>query len=249
MWRTTAQPSELSPTFSWKFTTPGGTSILGETTTNAWGGTMVFGGTIEVKATVSEQELTQTMSVIVNDRGWETSIPFNTDTTAWGGPNPTEAKQLGRAVTSFATTGLETAAVLSGPNDGFKYTVALNVSAPVTVRMNKHFYMTNPPQSWIDFKNAQGNEPNEAQYTDIEPAVKKHEGFLGPADLSTDSHYKHWHVSVVRKGTTEDPRAQIERLVMPLSTNLAEYHDYVRNWLNWDWNNWAVDEMEYEPSS
>ena len=134
---------------------------------------MVFGGTIEVKATVSGQELTQTMSVIVNDRGWETSIPFNTDTTAWGDPNPTEHEQLGHVERSFVTTGIQTAAVSSGPNKDFKYTVALTVTAPLTVRINKHFYMTNPPQSWIDFKNAQGNEENEVQYLDIEPAVRK----------------------------------------------------------------------------
>jgi hypothetical protein len=189
---------------------------------------MVVGGTIEVKATVRGKVFTETMSVTVNDRGWETDIPLTIDATGWGEPNPTEAHQLGYTSANFndPQNNYHPDIINSGPNEGFKFVITYTLRAPVLITINKHFSMDNPPQSWVDFKNAQGNAPNEVQYADIEPAVRKHEG-VGPSDLITASHYKYWHVDAVKKGTADDPATKLEKLVKPPSTSLENYKAYV----------------------
>jgi PKD repeat protein len=222
------QPSGLSPTFNWKFTGSGGEVSENTGSTNTWSGVMVVGGTIEVKATVRGKVFTETMSVTVNDRGWETDIPLTIDATGWGEPNPTEAHQLGYTSANFndPQNNYHPDIINSGPNEGFKFVITYTLRAPVLITINKHFSMDNPPQSWVDFKNAQGNAPNEVQYADIEPAVRKHEG-VGPSDLITASHYKYWHVDAVKKGTADDPATKLEKLVKPPSTSLENYKAYV----------------------
>jgi hypothetical protein len=159
---------------------------------------------------------------------------------------------MGQSEASFPITNRQTAAVLSGPNKDFKYVVSVNVSAPITTKINKHFYVTNPPQSWIDFKNAQGNEENEVQYADIDPAVKKHEG-VGPSDLTTGSHYKYWHVTVVAKGIDAptpkgDAKEDVEDYVANPTISLADYDAAVRDLLlNTHWLGWKEPLKDNEP--
>jgi hypothetical protein len=109
--------------------------------------------------------------------------------------------------------------------------------------------VANPPQSWINFRDAQGNIPNEVGYADIEPAVRKHEGSDG--DLTRESHYKFWYVSAVKKGTDNDPAAKLEKLTQPPETSEADCRSYINNLLgsylkevNGIWN----DEQDEPPS-
>ncbi len=225
-------PSGLSPIFEWQFSTGNISENTG--TTNTWSGTMVVGGWIDVKATINGVEVTDSMYVTVASRGWETSIPFSTNTSTWGTASPSQGHDLGNTTTSFSTTGRNTDEVSSGPNKGLKWVVAQNISAPATIKINKHFSDPDPPQSWIDFKNAQG-DAGEAEYSAIEPAVKKHEGFSGTGDLVTDSHYKYWHVDCVAKGQdaggTGDMRIYLEDWVGSENMSLPDFDTMIRDWV------------------
>ena len=232
----TVKPAVPNTTFEWEFT-GGGAEVTEDTgTTKTWTGQMVVSGAIMVTATVNNLPFTKTLEVNVSDRDWEIDIPFTMNDRSWGTAAPKEYRDLGEVdMGSFTHENFILNAVPSGPNTGFKFVDSLNLSAPVEVRINQYFYHANImgaiiPQSWTDFKNAQGNESNEVQYADIEPAVRKHEGH--PDDLKTDSHYTRWHVNVLQKGTDNDPAAQIERIVKSPSTIMSDYIAHVESEFN-----------------
>ena len=192
---------------------------------------MVRNSTIEVTMTVNGKEFSRTVSTTVSNRaGWKTEIPFTTDTTGWGNPEPRKYHHLGRVEYSFPFSGIRTKQVSSGPNEGFSYLLSINISAPFTV--NKHFSMAEEklPQSWRDFRDAQGDD-GEPQYGIIEERVKKHEGFEGTKDLKTLSHYMFWHKYAIRTGTAEDPKTQVEALVGQPTISEGAFRGEIANWL------------------
>ena len=143
---------DTTPTFKWKYTatvrsdrdTVSITESINATAQNpqttTWSGTMVSGGTIEVRTTVNGTEYVQTMNVTVTDRTWVTEIPITTDTTSWGTEAPGQHSDLGDVEYDMPFTpadDLETAEVSSGPNKGILYTASLNLTAPFTVRINR----------------------------------------------------------------------------------------------------------------
>ncbi len=268
----TASPSNLNPKFNWKsvtkFTKSVHPSITHEETTitentgpiPTWRGIMVSSSTIEVTATVNNTKVSASKSVDVDDRsGWETDIPFSTDTTTWGKAEPREENDLGNADTTISNRAynVESARVDSGPNQGLRYVTGLSVEMPIHIRINRHFGMAqaNWPQSWINFKNAQGDlatvpgKPDEVNYSDIEPAVKKHEGFTGPKDLHIDSHYSYFYHHVVQKGTPDDPEAQAARLIGAPSVGEDAFRRFVEIWLTDTYWFIAATVMKYEPDN
>ena len=232
----TVKPDDLNPTFRWEFTGGGAEVTEATGTTKTWTGQMVVSGTIKVTATVNGEPFTKTLGVNVSDRDWEIDIPFTMNDRRWGTAAPREYHDLGEvSMGSFTHENFILNTVPSGPNKDFKFVGSLNLSAPVEVRINQYFYHAKImgaiiPQSWTDFQNAQGNESNEVQYADIEPAVRKHEGH--PDNLKTDSHYTRWHVNVLQKGTDNDLAAQIERIVKPPSTIMSDYETHVTSEFN-----------------
>ena len=232
----TVKPDGLNPTFEWEFTGGGGEVTEATGTTKTWAGQMVVGGAIMVTATVNKLRFTKTLEVNVSDRDWEIGIPFimndgsNPDLEVWGTAAPTKAHDFGEAE-PYNFEGTFTPGVVgSGPNKDFKFLDSLNLRAPIEVRINIHFWIVkNPPrrvpQTWTDFMEAQGDN-GEIEYEDLEPAVRIHEGH--PGDLVTDSHYKHWHVDVLQKGTSNDPARKLERIVKPPSTQLKAYETHIQ---------------------
>ena len=268
----TASPSNLNPKFNWKsvtkFTKSVHPSITHEETTitentgpiPTWRGIMVSSSTIEVTATVNNTKVSASKSVDVDDRsGWETDIPFSTDTTTWGKAEPRVEDDLGHVVTTISNHAynVESARVDSGPNQSLRYVTGLSVEMPIHIRINRHFGMAqaNWPQSWINFKNAQGDlatvpgKRDEANYSDIEPAVKKHEGFTGPNDLHIDSHYSYFYHHVVQKGTPDDPEAQAARLIGAPSVGEDAFRRFVEIWLTNTYWSRAATVMKYEPDN
>ena len=204
---------DATPTFNWKYTDDirgyavritesiNATSQNPQTTT--WSGTMVKSGTLEVRTTVNETEYVQSMEVAVNDRGWVTEIPLITDTTGWGTEAPREHADLGDVeydIPFSLEDDLDIAAVSSGPNKGIIYTTALNLTAPFTVRINRHFGMAEAdlPPCWVAFKEAN------TRYGEIEAKVKAHLGFDGPMRFNLHDYWR----NQVRSG---DARAGIDR--------------------------------------
>ena len=183
---------------------------------------MLISGEIQVEATITENEekkvFTATLNVDVESRNWETEIDFTRDTTTWGLPNPGYHGHLGKFTRESIRWRWRPKSVDSGPNRGLRYIAPHDsetsvVYSEVTSYINRHFYLTdNVPELWETFENAQGGD-GEAAYEDIREAVETHEGY--PEDLTTESHYKHWHVDGFQKGTPEDPAVKLEELVWP----------------------------------
>ena len=236
----TVLPRDLSPapTFDWtsRTTTMSGKSVvIQENTgpTNKWSGIMVRDSTIEVTMTVNGKKFSRTMNTTVSDRaGWKTDIPFSKDTTTWGEPEPRDYHHLGRVEYSMPFSKIRPKAVPSGPNKDFWYLLSINISAPFTVKINKHFSMAEEklPQSWRAFREAQGGD-GEPAYGIIEERVKKHEGYDGPDDLETLSHYMLWNKYAIRTGTAEDPKTQVERTVGAPTINEEKFRSAIASWL------------------
>ena len=146
---------------------------------------------------------------------------------------------------------VESARVDSGPNQGLRYVTGLSVEMPIHIRINKHFGMAqaNWPQSWINFKNAQNGRANKVNYSDIEPAVKKHEGFTGRKDLHIDSHYSYFYLHVVQKGTPNDPEAKAAQLIGAPSVSEDAFRRFVEFWLTRVYWHTASTKMKYEPDN
>ena len=225
---------DATPTFNWKYTDDirgyavritesiNATSQNPQTTT--WSGTMVKSGTLEVRTTVNETEYVQSMEVAVNDRGWVTEIPLITDTTGWGTEAPREHADLGDVeydIPFSLEDDLDIAAVSSGPNKGIIYTTALNLTAPFTVRINRHFGMAEAdlPPCWVAFKEAN------TRYGEIEAKVKAHLGFDGPMRFNLHDYWR----NQVRSG---DARAGIDRHLETPGFPLSEYENQVELFLS-----------------
>ena len=181
---------DATPTFNWKYTTTVRgdrntvriTESIDATSQNpqsaTWSGTMVSGGTLEVRTTVNGTEYVQTLNVTVTDRAWDTDVPITTDTTSWGAEAPGQHSDLGDVEYDMPFTAaddLDAAAVSSGPNKGILYIVSLNLTAPFTVKINRHFGMADAdlPPCWVAFKEAN------TRYGEIEAKVKARLGFDG----------------------------------------------------------------------
>lgn len=263
----TVSPSNLNPTFNWtsvteftksvrRFITHEETTITENTgPTPTWSGIMVSSSTIEVTATVNNTKVTASKSVDVTNRsGWEPDIPFSTDTTTWGTAEPRQEEDLGNADTTISNHAydIESARVDSGPNQGLRYVTDLSVEMPIHIRINKHFGMpqANWPQSWINFKNAQNGQANKVNYSDIEPAVKKHEGFTGPKDLHIDSHYSYFYLDIVKKEDEENnPEAKAARIIGAPSVGEDAFREFVASWLTDTYWRVAAIVMGYEPDN
>ena len=230
-------PANLSlgplPTFRWKYTatveratthirkniTP--TTQTPQSTT--WSGAMIESGTLEVRVTVNNQQLTQALSVTVNGRDWVTEIPITKDTTDWGSEAPVSHADLGEIVYDIdftPETDLTTTEVSSGPNKGIKYTSVLNLRAPYTIRINRHFGVaeTDLPTCWSAFKNAN------ARYADFESEVKSYLGFDGAARPNLLYYWEN-------KITVNDLRRNIDSFLAHPVTELASYRNQVVRYL------------------
>lgn len=211
---------------------------------------MVGASRIEVTATINDEEFIASKFTNVTARtAWISEIPFETDDTIFGKADPLDHDHLGQAKFDFDIFNLEVDNVPSGPNKGLWYVTRIDVEMPITVRVNKHFGMAEEdmPQSWLNFKNAQ----DEVAYDEIEDAVKKHEGFLGPTPqgLKSNNHYSYWHLNVVKLGTSEDPEARAEALIGPRRVSKAVFLRAVKQDLNiMYYAEWAVERMQgHEP--
>ncbi|MDE0504075.1 MAG: PKD domain-containing protein, partial [Candidatus Poribacteria bacterium] len=218
---------DATPTFNWKYTTTvrkdrdpvSITESIDATSENpkttAWSGTMVSGGTLEVSTTVNGTKLVQTMDVTVNKRAWATDVPICTDTTSLGVEAPQSHSDLGNVeydILFSRAHDLETAKVISGPNKGILYTTALNLKAPLIVKINRHFRMTvaDLHPTWVAFKNAN------TLYGKIEAKVKARLGFDGTTNGTL---YGDW----VSEIGDNDPEANIEKFMEVPSKRLPYY--------------------------
>ena len=219
---------DATPTFNWKYTADirgntvrvteriGATSQNPQTTT--WSGTMVSGGTLEVRTTVNGTEYVQTMNVTVTDRAWVTEVPITTDTTSWGVEAPGQHSDLGDVeydIPFTAADDLDAAAVSSGPNKGILYTASLNLTAPFIVKINRHFGMADAdlPPCWVAFKEAN------TRYGEIESKVKARLGFDG---TTSGTLYGSWESEI----HYSDPKANLEEF-MEIPGYLSDYETQI----------------------
>ena len=179
---------------------------------------MVSGGTLEVRTTVNRTELVQTMDVKVNKRAWVTDVPICTDTTSLGAEAPRSHTDLGNVeydILFSRAHDLETATVSSGPNKGILYTTTLNLTAPLVVKINRHFRMAvaDLPPTWVAFKNAN------TRYDEIEAKVKARLGFDGTTSRTL---YGSWKIEL----GYNDPEADLEEfMALPLPSKRLTYYD------------------------
>ena len=221
---------DTTPTFKWKYTTTVRTdrdtvritenidATAQNPQTTTWSGTMVSGGTLEVRTTVNGTEYVQTMNVTVNDRTWGTEVPITTDTTSWGTEAPGQHSDLGDVEYDMPFTpadDLETAEVSSGPNKGILYIASLNLTAPFTVRINRHFGMAAAdfPPCWVAFKEAN------TRYGEIEAKVKARLGFDG---TTSGTLYGSWESEI----HYSDPKANLEEF-MEVPGYLSDYETQI----------------------
>ena len=218
-------------TFEWKYTTTvrddrdavSITERIDATSENpqsaAWSGTMVSGGTLEVRTTVNGTKLVQTMDVKVNKRAWVTDVPICTDTTSLGAEAPRSHTDLGDVeydILFSPAHDLETATVSSGPNKGILYTTAINLNAPLIVKINRHFRMAvaDLPPTWVAFKNAN------TLYGEIEAKVKARLGFDGTTNGTL---YGDW----VSEINDNNPEANIEEFMEVPNRLRSDYEDQI----------------------
>ena len=229
---------DTTPTFKWKYTATvrvdrdpvSITESIDATAQNpqmtTWSGTMVSGGTLEVRTTVNGTELVQTMDVTVNKRAWVTDVPICTDTTGLGAEAPRSHTDLGDVeydILFSRAHDLETAAVSSGPNKGILYTTALNLTAPFIVKINRHFRMAvaDLHPTWVAFKNAN------TRYGEIEAKVKARLGFDG---TTSGTLYGSWEDEI----HFSDPKANLEEFMeVPgylsyYETQIVYYVEYIQ---------------------
>ena len=229
---------DTTPTFKWKYTatvrvdrdpvsiTESIDATAQNPQTTTWSGTMVSGGTLEVRTTVNGTEYVQTLNVTVTDRTWVTEVPITTDTTSWGTEAPGQHSDLGDVEYDMPFTAaddLETAEVSSGPNKGILYIASLNLTAPFTVRINRHFGMADAdlPPCWVAFKEAN------TRYGEIEAKVKARLGFDG---TTSGTLYGSWESEI----HFSDPKANLEEFMeVPgylsyYETQIVNYVEYIR---------------------
>ena len=222
---------DTTPTFKWKYTatvrvdrdpvsiTESINATAQNPQTTTWSGTMVSGGTLEVRTTVNGTEYVQTLNVTVTDRTWVTEVPITTDTTSWGTEAPGQHSDLGDVEYDMPFTpadDLETAEVSSGPNKGILYIASLNLTAPFTVRINRHFGMADAdlPPCWVAFKEAN------TRYGEIEAKVKARLGFDG---TTSGTLYGSW----VSEINDNDPEANIEEFMEVPNRLLSDFEDQI----------------------
>ena len=223
---------DTTPTFKWKYTSivfrsnrdsVTITENISATSENsqsaAWSGAMVVGVTLEVRTTVNDTEYTQTLDVTVNNREWVTEVPITTDTTSRGVEAPQSHSDLGDVEYEVLFTladDLETAKVSSGPNKGILYITALNLTAPFTVKINRHFGVAEAdfPPTWVAFKNAN------PRYGEIEAKVKARLGFDGSTSRTL---YGSWEDEI----HYSDPEAQLEKFMEVPHGLLSDYESQI----------------------
>ena len=164
------------------------------------------------------------MNVTVTDRTWATEVNINTDTASWGVEAPRSHADLGDVEYDMPFTpadDLDAAAVSSGPNKGILYIVSLNLTAPFTVRINRHFGMTQAdlPPSWAAFKNAN------TRYSEIEAKVKARLGFDG---TTSGTLYGSWKGGI----DSNDPKKTIEDFMELPGILLSGYKDQIKRRLS-----------------
>ena len=178
---------------------------------------MVVSGRLEVSATVNGKKYAPPpIDVTVKKRAWVTDVPICTDTTSLGVEAPRQHSDLGDVeydIVFSRAHDLETAKVGPGPNKGILYTTALKLKAPFIVKINRHFRMavTDLPQTWVAFKNAN------TLYGKIAAKVKARLGFDGTTNGTL---YGDW----VSKINDNDPEANIEEF-MEVPSRLLPYFD------------------------
>ena len=225
---------DTTPTFDWKYTstvrgdrnTVSITESIGATSQNppmtTWSGTMVSGGTLEVRTTVNDTEYVKTMDVAVTDRTWVTQVPIATDTTSWGVEAPRSHADLGDVEYDMPFTAaddLDIATVSSGPNKGILYIDSLSLTAPFTVKINKHFGMAadDLPPCWMAFKDAN------TRYAEIEAKVKARLGF---DETTSGTLYGSWKNEI----HFSDPKAHLEGFMEVPNSLLSDYEDQIVNY-------------------
>ena len=225
---------DTTPTFNWKYTADiGGNTVrvterIGATSQNpqsaTWSGTMVKSGTLEVRTTVNGTEYVQALNVTVTDRVWGTDVPITTYTTSWGTEAPRQHSDLGDVeydIPFTASDDLDAAAVSSGPNKGILYVASLNLTAPFTVRINRHFGMAaaDLPPTWVAFKNAN------TRYDEIETKVKARLGFDG---TTSGTLYGSWEDEI----HFSDPKANLEDFMEVPGGELSDYENQIAYYLS-----------------
>ena len=226
-----------TPTFNWKYTstvrgdrdTVSITEGIDATSQNpqmtTWSGTMVSGGTLEVRTTVNDTEYVKTMDVAVTNRAWGTQVPIATDTTSWGVEAPRSHADLGDVEYDMPFTAaddLDAATVSSGPNKGILYIASLNLTAPFTVKINKHFGMgaDDLPTCWVAFKEAN------TRYAEIEAKVKARLGF---DETTSGTLYGNWKNEI----HFSDPKAHLEGFMEVPNSLLSDYEDQIVNYVEY----------------
>ena len=130
----TVKPDGLEPTFSWEFTDAEGDGlpIPGDTgTRNTWIGAMAVSGTVEVTASVNNEDFTKSLETTVQPREWEDTFPEPPMEPVDGYGTleqlPESAGDLGHTVapgtTGFTipTASASGSLITSGPNNGWVY--------------------------------------------------------------------------------------------------------------------------------
>ena len=160
----------------------------------------------------------------MTDRTWVTEVPITTDTTSWGTEAPRQHSDLGDVeydIPFTASDDLDAAAVSSGPNKGILYVASLNLTAPFTVRINRHFGMAaaDLPPTWVAFKNAN------TRYDEIETKVKARLGFDG---TTSGTLYGSWEDEI----HFSDLKANLEDFMQVPGFLLSDYEGQIELYLS-----------------
>ena len=221
-------------TFNWKYTadirrntvrvTENISAIAEVPQRTTWTGTMVKSGTLEVRTTVDGKKYVQTMNVTVNDRPWVTEVPITTNTTSLDVEAPRQHSDLGDVeydIPFTAADDLKTRRVESGPNKGILYIVCLNLTAPLTMKINRHFGMAEAdfPPPWVAFKNAN------TRYGKIEAKVKARLGFDETTRGTLSGNWK-------RLINSSDPKEDLEDFMQVPGTLLSNYKQRIQRKLS-----------------
>ncbi len=235
-------PSVPNTTFKWKFTDAAGAGlpIPGDTgTTNTWTGTMAVGGTIQVTASVNNEDFTESLETIVQPRVWKDTFPkppmaASTKNQGYGTLEqfPRRSEDLGHTVRpgtknfKMPVAKADGALIISGPNKGWVYLknpplereaweMEVHVNPALTNR-NHPFYRHN------EFRNRIRGFPFYMQQ--LHESVSIHEGAI----LDPDRHYKS-HMGEGHKQISDDPinpwaedRVEYQNMKDPTQQHIAQ---------------------------
>ena len=153
-----ARPEPASATMEvleWSFADAEGHTIQGPAGSSSWGGTMVVGGTIKVRARVNGAEKTESASVGVSPRSWAGLIQYPSEPAPErrGSPefryppvdanNPT-VNPHGAFGWFLGSSPRGEIGLGSGPNDGWNYLTGVVFSLPPRILLNTALFPDDP---------------------------------------------------------------------------------------------------------